>query len=264
MEGVYQRDQNRRGQYYANLMFLEQLHARRDAVGDPEQAALFFVPVMVMQMAGNLWHPYEFLRKTVHHLQHAYPFWNRSAGTDHIFFLTTDRGGCWKPWALQHSLIISYLGFRASEGYFGFEERLMWPRQGPNNRNNAYSIKRGSEALDLDCYVPGKDVVVPVDANLGSAEEAKLPIHDVPFACKRGPQKVLTRTRTRTGDGAHDTLLTSRPFHSLIPLSLPGPFYLGPFFHLAPCSPHTLCTSHPFYLTPPSSLRTSLPPLARC
>jgi hypothetical protein len=191
MEGVYQRDMHRRGQYYANLMFYEQLHARGDAVANPEEAALYFVPVMVMQMAGNLWHPYEFLRRTVHYLTHAHPYWNRSAGTDHVFFLTTDRGGCWKPWALQHSIIVSYLGFRASEGYFGFEERLKWPRQGPNNRNNAYSTKRGAESLGLDCYVPEKDVVVPVDASIGAVEEAKLPPHGTPFACKRGPHKVL-------------------------------------------------------------------------
>ena len=192
MEGVYQRDMHRRGQYYANLMYVEQLLARRDAVvSDPEAAALFFVPVMVMQMAGNLWHPYEFLKQTVHHLSHAYPYWNRSAGTDHVFFLTTDRGGCWKPWALQHSIIITYLGFRASEGYFGFEERLKWPPQGPNDRNNAYSVKRGSEALGLDCYVPNKDVAVPVDAAIGGAEEAKLPLVGTPFECKRGPHKVL-------------------------------------------------------------------------
>ena len=42
------------------------------------QAALFFVPVMVMQMAGNLWHPYQFLTETVHLLRHNYPYWNRS------------------------------------------------------------------------------------------------------------------------------------------------------------------------------------------
>lgn len=191
MEGVYQRDQNRRGQYYANLMFLEQLHARRDAVGDPESAALFFVPVMVMQMAGNLWHPLDFLKKTVHYLSHSFPYWNRSAGVDHVFFLTTDRGGCWRPWALQHSLIVSYLGFRASEAYFGFEERLRWPRQGPNTRNNAYSVKPGAEALGLDCYTEGKDVVVPVDAQIGAAEEAKLPAPNAPFKCKTGPFKVL-------------------------------------------------------------------------
>jgi hypothetical protein len=81
--------------------------------------------------------------------------------------------------------------WRVRQAYFGFEERLKWPRQGPNDRNNAYSIKRGSEALGLDCYVEGKDVVVPVDAAIGGTEEAKLPVHGTPFACKRGPHKVL-------------------------------------------------------------------------
>ena len=48
LEAVYQRDMDRRGQYYANLMYLEQLLKRKDSVvEDPEQAAVFFVPVMV-------------------------------------------------------------------------------------------------------------------------------------------------------------------------------------------------------------------------
>ena len=111
----------------------------------------------------------------MHHLSHAYPYWNRTGGADHIFFLTTDRSGCWKPFAVQASIIIGYLGFRASEGYFGFEERLMWPRQGPNRRNNAYSLTPGNEALALDCYRPGQDVVVPVDASIGASEVQKLP-----------------------------------------------------------------------------------------
>lgn len=124
---------------------------------------------MVMQMAGNLWHPYGFLRETVDLLRSNYPYWNRSSGTDHIFFLTTDRAGCWKPWALQHSLIVTYLGFPASEAYFGFEERLKWPRRGPQTKNNAYSVRKGAESLGLDCYVPEKDVVVPVRASVAPA-----------------------------------------------------------------------------------------------
>ena len=39
-------------------------------VADPEEAALFFVPVMVMQMAGNLWHPYKFLERIVARIIH--------------------------------------------------------------------------------------------------------------------------------------------------------------------------------------------------
>ena len=65
-------------------------------------------------------------------------------------------------------------GFPAPEAYFGFESRLRWPRQGPQRRNNAYDTRRGSPATELDCYVPGKDVVVPVDAIVGQTEVAKL------------------------------------------------------------------------------------------
>ena len=53
LEFVYQRDMKRRGQYYANLLFMEQLHRHGHVVASPEEAALFFVPVMVMQMAGE-------------------------------------------------------------------------------------------------------------------------------------------------------------------------------------------------------------------
>ena len=50
-------------------------------------------------------------------------------------------------------------------------------------RNNAYSTLRGAESLGLDCYRPEQDVVVPVDAEIGVREEAKLPAHGAPFAC---------------------------------------------------------------------------------
>jgi len=146
---------------------------------------------MVMQMAGNLWHPYKFLTETVDYLKHAHPYWNRSEGRDHVFFLTTDRGGCWKSWATQNSIIISYLGFPASEAYFGFEDRLRWPRKGPNRRNNAYNTARGSEATELDCYVPEKDVVVPVDAVVSPSEVAKLPPPGADFPCRTKGYKVL-------------------------------------------------------------------------
>jgi len=140
---------------------------------------LFVVPASATNMEAMD----GYLRHALQYIKEAHPWWARSNGADHVFFLTTDRAGCWKPWALQHSLIVTYLGFAASEAYFGFEERLKWPRQGPNRRNNAYNTHVGSEATELDCYVPTKDVVVPVDALIGADEEKKLPPPGKPFTC---------------------------------------------------------------------------------
>lgn len=153
------------------------------------------MPVMPMQMAGNLWHPYDFLANTARHLQAEYPYWNRSRGEDHIFFLTTDRAGCWKPFEIQHSIILTYLGFPAAEAYFGFEERLRWGADpaGPQRRNNAYDTRPGSPATELPCYVPGKDVVVPVDSMVRAGEEEKLPAPGAPYVCagRTGKRTVL-------------------------------------------------------------------------
>ncbi|EOD41429.1 hypothetical protein EMIHUDRAFT_462116 [Emiliania huxleyi CCMP1516] len=191
LEHVYMRDMLRRGQYYANLMFLEALlRDKASVVADPEQAALFFVPVMPMQMAGNLWHPYEFLAQTARHLASEYPFWRRSGGRatspsshadrDHIFFLTTDRAGCWKPFELNQSI-----------ANFGFEERLRWGANpsGPERRNNAYDTREGSVATTLPCY----DVVVPVDTEVKAADQAKSPRPGAPYQCagRAGKLKLL-------------------------------------------------------------------------
>ena len=90
-------------------------------------------------------------------------------------------------------------GFPAPEAYFGFESRLRWPPRGPQRRNNAYDTRRGSPATELDCYVPGKDVVVPVDAIVGRSELPKLPRPGATFACRpprkaKVPASTLVRT----------------------------------------------------------------------
>ena len=56
LQHMYQSDPSELRTFYANKIFLEQLHARADAlVADPESASLFFVPLMLMQRGGNLW-----------------------------------------------------------------------------------------------------------------------------------------------------------------------------------------------------------------
>lgn len=62
----------------------------QDAVADPEDAALFFVPVFPVAEKGNLFHPYTFLDNIISYIRAAHPYWDRSNGTDHIFFLTGD------------------------------------------------------------------------------------------------------------------------------------------------------------------------------
>jgi hypothetical protein len=67
------------------------------------------------------------------------------------------------------------MGFPAPEAYFGFEWRLRWPPRGPQLSNNAYDTRPGSVATSLNCYTPGKDLVVPVDAQISAEEVLKLP-----------------------------------------------------------------------------------------
>lgn len=43
--------------YEANRLFLERMHRRRELVPRPEQAALFYVPVLFTQMHGCLCAP---------------------------------------------------------------------------------------------------------------------------------------------------------------------------------------------------------------
>ena len=56
MHFIYQGMQSpRRGMYEASRLFLEKLHDRREIVARPEEATLFYVPVLFTQMHGCLW-----------------------------------------------------------------------------------------------------------------------------------------------------------------------------------------------------------------
>ncbi|KAL1503431.1 hypothetical protein AB1Y20_011919 [Prymnesium parvum] len=172
---AYQRDPTRRGLFYGNRVYLEMLHARGDAlVDDPEQAALFFIPVMLMQMRDSLWEAKRFLPTLVDYIRTRYPYWNRSHGEDHYIFTSQDLGGCWVPPSLRPAIIVSHFGFVASlklwinsPKWLEARERLdvrQWLR-GANNHSFLFP----------KCYRRHKDVVVPVDLSVPRAErEAQL------------------------------------------------------------------------------------------
>jgi len=120
------------------------------------------VPVMLVQLGGNLWQPQKFLTAIVQYLRHRHPFWNRTRGADHVFFTTQDKGGCWVPQELSASIVISYFGFTAPMMFFGHEDRLLAARQGRLKYRYAWA-RRKYNLSQAACFNPSKDVVVPVD-----------------------------------------------------------------------------------------------------
>ena len=160
-------------------------------MSDPSAAAIFFVPVMLVQVRGNLWEPYTFLERVVRHLQFAYPWWNRSNGADHVFFTTQDRGGCWTPNSMAKSIVISYFGFTEAEAFFGHERRLPTAREG--RLKSAAARRRFNLSLSR-CFVPQKDVVVPVDFVLpeGMARHLADGVDEVACGARRPALLIVT------------------------------------------------------------------------
>ncbi len=62
---------------------------------DPEAAHLFYVPLW--DFHGSWGNPEVYLRAHAY-VRDAWPYWNRSAGSDHLMVNTRDAGGCSNPW----------------------------------------------------------------------------------------------------------------------------------------------------------------------
>ncbi|KAL1528166.1 hypothetical protein AB1Y20_009527 [Prymnesium parvum] len=157
---VQQRDPRRRGMFYTNRVYLEALHSHADAlVGEPEDAALFFIPVMLSQMSSSLWEGRQFLHDAVGWIRHRLPFWNRSGGADHYLFSGQDLGGCWMPDLLRSSIVVSHFGFRASEAVW--KDARRWDLA----KVTCDGWRPGTDPAHWlpPCFSRKKDVVVPVD-----------------------------------------------------------------------------------------------------
>ncbi|KAL1518793.1 hypothetical protein AB1Y20_003073 [Prymnesium parvum] len=128
MQHVYQGTPRQRGMYEASRLFLERLHSRGHLVARPEEAALFFVPVLFTQMHGCLWEPQSYLDALLDYLRSTPPFdyfWNRHGGADHVFFTTQDLGGCYfSPAAMARTIVVSHFGFTG--GLADFMSQLRW------------------------------------------------------------------------------------------------------------------------------------------
>jgi hypothetical protein len=144
--------------FYTSRLFLELLHSRQDSiVADPEEATLFFVPLLPVHIGANLWDPRSLLALVARFVSRKYPWWNRTRGADHVFFTTQDLGGCWIPRVLRNSIIISHFGFVGPEQMW--TDKHLWARA--LSTRGAWRGAYADSPLP-SCYAPGKDVVVPV------------------------------------------------------------------------------------------------------
>ena len=82
-----------RGMYEASRLFLERLHRRRELVARPEEAVLFYVPLLLVQAHGCIWEPQRYLAALVEYFSTTPPwdfYWRRHRGADFVFFTTQD------------------------------------------------------------------------------------------------------------------------------------------------------------------------------
>ena len=96
----------------------------------------------------------KFYRRAYEYIRHAYPFWNRSAGADHLWTFPHDEGACLAPIEIERSVLVSHWG------------RTMLH---PNNHTSTSTGQGwhvpgyfGRMVGAHRCFTPGKDVLLPI------------------------------------------------------------------------------------------------------
>ena len=93
------------------------------------------------------------------HIRHAFPHWNASKGTDHIWTFGYDEGACFAPLQLRPSLLISHWGntmARHNRCTTTYEADRWDPPVDPPT-----GLPLGKLVGGQRCYDPRKDIVLP-------------------------------------------------------------------------------------------------------
>ncbi|KAI5056841.1 hypothetical protein GOP47_0028659 [Adiantum capillus-veneris] len=153
--------------YGAEIALYEGLLNSPHRTLNAEEADFFYVPVlgacliaradetpylsMKNFMGLRSYFTLDFYRRAYLHISQSYPYWNRTAGRDHIWFFSWDEGACFAPKEIWNSMMLVHWGNtnikhnHSTTGYFG------------DNWDHIPISERGSHA----CFDPQKDLVLP-------------------------------------------------------------------------------------------------------
>ncbi|KAG1665073.1 hypothetical protein FOA52_012492 [Chlamydomonas sp. UWO 241] len=109
-DGMLGRDPMYTGYEYFLQSFLTDWSVRTE---NPYEANMFFVPAMLYFYVANVRDPVPHLKHIVTHLQTEYPFWNRTLGKDHFWWMAGDHGACGlyaQEALMDHPIKISHFG----------------------------------------------------------------------------------------------------------------------------------------------------------
>ena len=128
---------------------------------DGERADLYYVPLLATTGPGGCERGLTSL--LVRHVRTAHPWYNRSGGLDHVFFVVADKGGCGLGATGTPHILLTHLGWLGSNELWRVKDPHQREAMEPSLLGNATALRRAA-AAGSGCFAPHKDVVVPPTA----------------------------------------------------------------------------------------------------
>ncbi|XP_020526336.1 uncharacterized protein LOC18439978 isoform X2 [Amborella trichopoda] len=153
--------------YGAQMALYESILASPYRTTNGEEADYYYVPVLdscLITRADDAPHlgmqdfggfrsflNLDYYKRAYEHIREQYPYWNRSAGRDHIWFFSWDEGACSAPNEIWSSMMLVHWGNTNSKHNYSTTAYFA------DNWDHIPIERRGSHP----CFVPEKDLVLP-------------------------------------------------------------------------------------------------------
>ncbi|XP_071737540.1 uncharacterized protein [Rutidosis leptorrhynchoides] len=153
--------------YGSQMAMYESMLASPHRTLNGDEADYYFVPVLdscIITRADDAPHlsmeehrglrssfTLDYYKKAHDHIVQNYPYWNRSAGRDHIWSFSWDEGACYAPKEIWNSMMLVHWGNTNSK--YNHSTTAYWA----DNWDLVSSDRRGNHS----CFDPQKDLVIP-------------------------------------------------------------------------------------------------------